>query len=270
MPPAFGSLVGRALRLACALVLVAVPVAAQPPIATPPGTAQFMSRYDFHLSAASLAVDDDRFTWDTHFGGDFDFVDYVNGRLIFLADYQAVLGTEFRPFDPNQGNYTLGAAASVRVKGTELVGVLHHVSRHLGDRPKRLPIAWNEIDLRVLRAFSMRGSTVDLRVDIGKVIARANVDYDWNGGLDVTVRRPVGRRVGTFGRAVGQLVLVRDYVGYASRGHQKGGRIEGGVRFDGADGALELMAGVERVIDADPFDRLARHWFYAGFRLVTK
>ena len=31
-----------------------------------------------------------------------------------LVDYEAMLGSEFRPFDPNQGNYTLEASASVR------------------------------------------------------------------------------------------------------------------------------------------------------------
>ena len=86
---------------------------------------EFLSRYDFHLSAAGLGSDDHaRFMWDTHWGGDFDLVDYVNGRLSFLVDYQAVLGNEFRPFDPNQGNYTLEVSGSVRLGRTELVGVL--------------------------------------------------------------------------------------------------------------------------------------------------
>ena len=48
------------------------------------------------MTAAGLASGDERFTWDAHFGGAFDFVDYVHGRMYFLADYQAVLGSEFR------------------------------------------------------------------------------------------------------------------------------------------------------------------------------
>jgi hypothetical protein len=267
MPDANGSLVRRAVSATSLSLLFAVSAAAQPPLADPPETKQFMPRYDFHLSAVGLVVDDDRFTWDTHFGGDFDFIDYVHGRMIFIADYQAVLGSEFRPFDPNQGNFTLAAAGSARLGKTEVVGVLHHVSRHLGDRPKRTPIAWNEIDVRLLRRFSQDRSTIDLRVAAGKVIARADVDYSWTGDIDVTVRRPVNRVAGLFGRAVGRLVTVTDLFG---RDPQTGGRIEGGVRVTGQGGALELMAGVERVIDADPFDREARQWFYAGFRLVTK
>ncbi len=251
---------------ACLLAFIAIPAAAQSPLSEPPSTAQFMPRYDFHLSAAALAADDERFRWDTHFGGDFDLVDYVHGRMMFLADYQAVLGSEFRPFDPNQGNYTLGVGGSVRLGGTEFMGVLHHVSRHLGDRPKRLAIAWNEIDLRVLRQFSSRGSTIDVRADAGAVVARADVDYLWTGSVDVTIRRDVRPGLGLFGRGLGQMVGVNSLF---DRDRQRGGRMEGGVRFSGAGGALELMVGVERVIDADPFDRLPLQWLYAGFRLVT-
>jgi hypothetical protein len=66
---------------------------------------------------------------------------------------------------------------------------------------------------------------------------------------------------------MGQLVGVNALFG---RDRQRGGRMEGGVRFSGEGGALELMVGVERVIDADAFDRLPLQWLYAGFRLVTK
>ena len=32
----------------------------------------FLTRYDFHLSANALAIDDPRFSWDAYFGGDVD------------------------------------------------------------------------------------------------------------------------------------------------------------------------------------------------------
>ena len=94
--------------------------------------------------------------WDTHWGADFDLVDYVKGRVSFLVDYQAVLGNEFRPFDPNQGNYMLEFSGSRRLGRTELVGAFHHVSRHLSDRPKRQAIAMNVLEGRVLRRFDVR------------------------------------------------------------------------------------------------------------------
>ena len=44
----------------------------------------FLSRAEFHLSANVLAApnDDQRFSWDAHFGGDVDVFDYVVGRVV--------------------------------------------------------------------------------------------------------------------------------------------------------------------------------------------
>jgi hypothetical protein len=53
----------------------------------------------------------------------------------------------------------------------------------------------------------------------------------------------------------------------AGRTTQYGGRIELGTRVGGTDGGLELFAGVERMIDADPLDRTTRRWAFGGFRL---
>src|SRR3954470_4122480 len=147
------------------------------PVVTPaPATPDFMSRYDFHLSAAALAVNDPRFWWETHFGGDIDVADYVVGRSSILVDFEAVLGDEFRPFDPNQGNYTLEASSSARVNGTEIAVVFHHVSRHLSDRPKRFAIAWNVLGGRVLRRVEVSGVTVDVVASGGKVVQNSYVD----------------------------------------------------------------------------------------------
>src|SRR5207248_10384148 len=65
--------IARAIALFAGLVCAGLPAAAQQP-STPAAGPQFFPRYDFHLSAASLAIDDDRFSWDTHFGGELDFV----------------------------------------------------------------------------------------------------------------------------------------------------------------------------------------------------
>jgi hypothetical protein len=267
MQDSIGSLARHAALAACLIITCAMPAVAQEPLPSSPGSFDFMSRYDFTLSAAGLLVDDDRFSWDTHFGGDFDFFEYVKGRTIFAADYQAILGQEIRAFDPIQGNYTLAAATSVRINRNELLLVLHHVSRHLGDRPKLQAIAWNEIDVRLLRQFAIRGDTLDLRAGVGKVVARAGVDYSWTGELDATWRRITSSRRSLFGRTVFETVGVVGAIN--DRGQQYGGRLEGGLRLRGRGGALEVFAGFERVIDADAFDLQTRQWLYAGFRLAT-
>lgn len=240
---------------------------AQSPAAAPPSP-DFFTRYDFRLSANALAVEDQSFSWDAHFGGALDLVDYVVGRTSILVDYEAVLGDQFRAFDPNQSYYTLEASSSFRSSVAEIAGVFHHVSRHLSDRAKQEAIAWNVFGVRVLRRVAAGATTVDARAEAGSVLQRSQVDYAWTAGADVMVRRQVRPRVGVFAHGCGELIGVDTSIG--NRETQKGGRLEGGVRFDGRVGAIELFAGFERRIDADPFKRVPVRWGIAGFRLLGK
>lgn len=266
MPDPVGSLARRAALAACLCLSLSSPVRAQQPLPNPPATPEFMSRYDFHLSAAGLAHEDERFSWDTHWGGDFDFVDYVRGRTTFLVDYQALLGREFRPFDPYQGNYTLEAGTSIRLRRVEIYALLNHVSRHLGDRFKRQAIAQNSLGPRVMAQYTPGDLVVDVRADLRKVIARAFMDYSWIGVVDVAVKRPLNGRTSLYGRVYGDTYLTDRAI--AGRGRQDGGRVEAGVRINGRGGAMELFGGYEQVVDADPLDRTRQRWAFAGFRLL--
>jgi hypothetical protein len=136
--PAGGQLVRHLVSFGLFLVMGSA-AAAQEPIAAP-ATSEALSRYDFHLSAAALQIQDPRFSWDVHFGGDLDVVDYVRGRTSLVIDYEAILGNQLRAFDPNQGTYTLEASSSYRIRITEVALMFHHVSRHLGDRRRRFPL----------------------------------------------------------------------------------------------------------------------------------
>jgi hypothetical protein len=229
-----------------------------------------LTHYNFHLSADGLSNPDKRFSWEAHFGGDLDLVDYVVGRANVLIDYEVLLGNELRIFDANQGNYTLEVSSSVRAAGTELAGVFRHVSRHLSDRTKQRAIAWNVAGVRALRRFEPRGTTIDVLAGAGRVVQRADVDYSWTGNADVVARRPLNARVGLFAHALGEVVGVDPAV--AGRRTQHDGRLEGGVRLEGRAGAVELFAGYERRIDAYPTDaqRLAQRWAFAGFRFVNR
>lgn len=262
-----GSVKRRAIVCACLLVLACTPAFAQEPLASFPEHGQFLSRYDFQMSAAGLVHPDDRYSWDTHWFGDFDLVDYTFGRITFLGDYQGLLGSEFRPFDPYQSNYTLEASGSLRIGKTEFIGVLNHISRHLGDRPKREAVAENSLGLRVLERFHPGGGAteLDVRLDVRKVIARAYVDYTWMNELAFTLRRPFSRHVAGYIRVHGQVYAVDRAI--AGRADQYGGRIEAGVRVKGTAGSLELFVGGERMIDADPLERLPEQWALGGFRL---
>jgi hypothetical protein len=260
-----GSLGRHAASAACLLLLCISRASAQPPPPSEP--LQFLSRYDFHLSVAALSPDDPRFSWDARFGGDFDLVDYGFGRVLFDADYQAIVGSELNAFDVNQGNYFLSTAASSRFNGNEVLVVLDHVSRHLSDRAKNGRIAWNELEARLMRQLKAGETTIDLKAQAGKVIARAFVDYSWSADFVGAVRRPLSPRVSAYGRARGVIVGVTAET--YGRDRQHGGRLEGGLRFRGERGALEVFGGYERVIDADPLEMLARNWAFAGFRVVS-
>jgi hypothetical protein len=258
--------------LAFFILLSATPASAQPPqpvVAPAPAGPEFLSRYDFHMDATHLAIDDERFSWDTYFGGSFDVLDYVVGRLGVRADYEAVLGDELRPFDANQANYTLEWSVSARVDDrTELFGIFHHVSRHLSDRLKPNAIAWNEIGARILHHASFGKTTIDMDLEGGRAVQHSSVDYRWIGEARLLIRQPVHDRVALFASGSGQMIGVDETVNH--RGTQVGGLVEAGVRIMARGAALELFAGLEQRIDAYPNNLTSLHWGLAGFRLLSR
>jgi len=258
----------RAALAACLFLGFASRLLAQtadPPAAT---GADFLTRYAFHLSANALAIDDPRFTWDVHFGGDLDVIDYVKGRLTGVADYEAILGNEFRAFDPNQSYYLLEVSSSYRFRCVEVAGMFHHVSRHLGDREKRESIAWNVLGAKAMGQTTIAGLSIDGHVEAGGVVEHAFVDYTWTSDIDVTVRRRLNTRAGLFAHGVGTFYGVDGTV--SGRSTQRGGLFEGGLRFEGRGAVLEIFAGVERRIDADPLEQVPQTWGLAGFRLLNR
>jgi hypothetical protein len=261
------------------LLFAAATVAAQQqPVAVPaPAGPEFLPRFDFHLTIDRLirsqtpqqARVDQRFSWDSHYGGSFDLLDYVVGRATITADYQAVMGREFRPFDPNQANYVLEAALSGRSSDrTETAVIFHHVSRHISDRPKTFAVAWNLLGGRYLHHADSGRTTFDLAIDGGRVVQRSYVDYSWLAGSQFQVRHPLNARAGIFLHAEGQLFLVdKSEIG---RSRQVGARIEAGIRLNGRGGVMEIFGGYERRPDAHPLDRLPQRWGLVGLRLLSR
>ena len=228
---------------------------------------EFMPRYAFHLSAERLFDSDSRFVWDANFGGEVDFVDYGRGRLTFEANYQAVLGEEIRAFDPNQGNYVLSPRLSLRVKGTEAAAVFYHQSRHFSDRAKQVPVDWNMAGVRVGRTFKPQGASVETRVDLRKVVAKTSVDYNWEVAGNARSVSPLWHGTDLI---VDATVRVLGVNGSRNRGTQYGYRAEGGVRFNGSAGAIELYVAGERRIDPYPLEFSTAEWIATGFRFVSR
>jgi hypothetical protein len=278
------TLIAACLLLACA----ASAAAQQPVLAAPPSTPEFFSRFDFHLNAAWLGESspatapaapaspvsvvknaaDHRYSFDTHWGGSLDFLDYVVGRTSFIIDYEAILGDEFRLFDPNQGIYTLEAASSARVGDAEVVGIFHHVSRHLADRANKQAVAWNAAGVRLLKRVTRQTTTIDIDAELSRVVAKAWVDYTWIGELNLSVRHPLNEHVVVFAQGSGKLFTVDGTV--PNRGMQTGGVAEAGVRLKGTGGVLELFAGFEKRVDAYELEFDSQRWVLAGFRLLSR
>jgi hypothetical protein len=176
----------------------------------------------------------------------------------------APAGPDFLP----RSEFHLSANALMLPRETEVAFVFHHVSRHISDRPKQFAIAWNVAGARVLRRFTGKGLTVDVRADVGAIVQHSYVDYSWTANTDLLLRRPINSRLGVFVHLSGEVFGVDGSV--ADRGTQNGGRAEAGLRINGRGGALELFAGGERRLDADPLDRQTHSWGVAGFRLLSR
>jgi hypothetical protein len=235
---------------------------AQPP--QPP--VEFLSRFDFHVSMEHLVSDDPRYVWDANFGGELDMIDYGRGRATFLANYETVLGSEFRAFDPNQGNYVLEGSLSARRESTEVAAVFHHVSRHLSDRPKRFPVDWNMIGGRISGTTTRGQAAFRGRVDVRGVIQRTYVDYRWEVESAAAMRVGVQPRVSLV--SAGN-VRVLGVDGSRDRSTQFGFRAEGGVRLAGRAATLELIGGVERRIDPYQLEFDSATWVTVGFRISS-
>ena len=254
------------ILVALALAACAAPAAAQ--TAAAPPRVEFLPRAAFHMTAEHLWGEaDPRFRWDTNFGGELDLIDFAVGRLTFVANYQAILGEEYQVFDPNQGNYILEGSLSGRFPHVELAGVFYHQSRHLGDRPKEVPVDWNMVGVRAIRVFPAGAFHVETRADVRGVIKQSFIDYTWEFDGRLRADRVVRPGVGVL-LAGGVRHLGVD--GSRDRGGQTGFRGEAGVRLEGSAGAVELFVSAERRIDPYPLEFSTATWVTAGFRLLTR
>jgi hypothetical protein len=257
---------GVLLALALAAVSAA-PASGQTTSPSEPAVdVRYLSRFDFHVSMAHLFSEDPRFVWDADFGGELDMIDYGRGRATFVANYQTILGNEFRAFDPNQGNYILEGSASVRQGGLEAAAVFHHVSRHLSDRPKRFPVDWNMIGVRVSGRTVRGPATLRGRTDVRGVIQKSYVDYHWELESAGDARVAIGSRASLVSSGSFRVLGVD---GSRERGTQFGVRGEGGVRLDGQGASLELFIAAERRIDPYQLEFSTARWITAGFRISS-
>jgi hypothetical protein len=224
----------------------------------------FLPRFDFDFGMEHLFSEDTRFVWDADIGGDLDIVSIGPARFSFFGNYEVIMGSEYRAFDPNQGNYTLEGSASVRVAAVEVGGVFHHVSRHLSDRPKRDAVDWNMVGGRIGGGDRLGDFGYDARVDVRGVIQHSYVDYKWEIDSEVATRLMLRPRAALIATGTWRMLGVD---GTQGRGNQYGYRGEGGVRFAGRNATLDLFLAGEQRVDPYQLEFSTVRWMTAGFRL---
>lgn len=228
----------------------------------------FLPRLDGYLSLEALGENDARFRWDADVGLEVDIVDWGGGRAAFHFNYEAVLADELQPFDPRQGNYALDLVGGVRAGPTEIALRFHHLSRHLGDRPKPFGIAWNDLGVEATHVRGSGEGRMQVRAFALATVMRSAVDYAGDVGAEVAGRHRLTPRLSLVAAAGGHLRLVDRSC--ADRGAQRGGRVELGLRVAGGRGALEIVGGAEQRVDADAIEARPRRWAFVGARLVSR
>lgn len=244
------------------------PVSAQAPVVLVPDASRtgFLTRFTLLTSVEALDEGDPRYRWDADIGVGVDVVDYGRGRVNVSFNFENVLGDELQPFDPRQGNYTIETLGTFRVRPVEVGLLLHHVSRHLGDRTKNFGIAWNDLGLRLGFSgqhdrWSWQGHVLAV-----KTVALGFVDYAGDLGVDGVAHRRVSGRVSLIGSAGVHRRFVER--GVLQRSAQTGARAEVGVSVRGEAGSMEVVLGLEKRVDADAFELAPRQWAFAGLRFV--
>jgi hypothetical protein len=261
----------RTAVLALALALAGVPARAQEPPQRPPswsGRNGLLTGYAFTLGLETLSGDDPRYQWDFDLGGQVDVLRVGPGRVNVSVNFEGVLGEILQRFDPIFNNYTIDTLGGATTHGVELAAVFHHVSRHLGDRPKPFGIAWNMLGIHAMWRGRPGGLSLQARGWAQGTVNAYFVDYLGEVGADVLAERVLNDKVSFVARGTVDAMFIDG--SKSQRGTQTGGRVEGGLRLSGTGAAVEFYVAADRRIDADPFEQRPETWALVGMRLVNR
>lgn len=156
----------------------------------------------------------------------------------------------------------------MRVGATEVAGVYHHTSRHLGDRPKVLA-SRNLLGVQVAHARTSSVSDWQVRARAARTTVNGSSTTPPSSMGDARYRRvpTPGRTAPAVGRASGIVRTIDRRL--SARASQRGGRLEGAVRFIGRGAGMEFNTGVEQRIEADAIEARPTRWAFLGFRVES-
>jgi len=246
---------------------VAAWTAAAVALAAPPAAAEgsaFLPQAFARLRGARYVPSDKAGAWTGWIGAGADLVRTGGATLEFTADVETIIGGELRTFDANQANYHLAVATRIGTGRVSVAPFLHHVSRHLVDRPKVQPVDWNIVGLRGVAR--MRGGRVHLGFGAGHTFQVSLVGYrfEFTGSVDATLAK-LG--AGAFYGLFDARRVTADPTPDFPRGSFTDLTVEAGVRWPRGSLSLDTFAAFERRNDVFVVVPGVRDRLLLGFRI---
>lgn len=224
---------------------------------------ELLPEVSLHLEAARYAPTETDLHWTSWIGAGAGLVRFGKSTVTFTADLETTLGNTRRAFDATQANYHLEGGVR-RTVGRGTVGVfLHHVSRHLEDRPKEQAVDWNVLLVRA--SWPIGSRPIRLTASLGHTTQDSLIGYRWEVTQEI--------RADVLTRPWGALYLVERLRGVTTESTERFPRdgfvdvwAEGGVRF-GKERRLALFAAFEHRNDVLLEEPGARDRGLFGFRI---
>ncbi|HVO12238.1 MAG TPA: hypothetical protein VMX54_15965 [Vicinamibacteria bacterium] len=222
-----------------------------------------------HLEGARYAPAENELEWTTWIGAGLGVFTRHRTTGYVAGDVETILGSERKPFDAYQANYHLEGGFRYALGRSLLVPFLHHVSRHLIDRPKTPTVDWNVVGLRLLGSLPpLLGSRARYAVGLGHTVEKTWVAYGWE--LTVRLESEVWRW--SWGQAYLRLAARAVTTGGQPKPPQDGFldfSAETGMRLRRGERRLDLLLAYEHRNDVFLFQPGSRDRALFGLRLAS-
>jgi hypothetical protein len=231
------------------------------------GDVELLPEVTAQAKGAYYAPPEDAFVWDTWVGAGAGLLRVKTTTVYLTGDVETILGRERRAFDANQANYYLETGLRVRAGRHLFMPFLHHVSRHVIDRPKNQLVDWNLVGIRV--AGPLPGSLPfpgRYAASVGRTVKWRTAGYGWElrGVVDAEPLRRAGGAA--YLRADVRFVTVQEDASFP-RGDFADFLGEGGIRFQRGERNLNVFVAYEHRNDVLLFEPGARDRALFGLRI---
>lgn len=205
----------------------------------------------------------DDFNWNAQLGADFEILRYGDSLLYLLVNMENVLeeGASWTDFPVHDINYVVEFGFKTDIQYGSLSFVLHHQCLHDVDRYDFLTPKWNVWGLR----WASKVSTFSWLTSVGKYSERCNIDYDWDGVLEL--RADVLSYKGAVGSLLGNIHgVIQDDERPSGRSYFVDYTIEPAIKFRSQGGIFIIFYQFQHRHDIDKCNGETEDWSILGFR----